>query len=168
MVTKGPAGKNRIPVAISGCLLGEKSRYDLSDKSIPSITDALADHFTWVPFCPEMEIGLGAPREKLNLTVTGAEVRLTGDESGIDYTRKMERHAMARVKDLSHVCGYILKSKSPSCGLSGDTGIFSRIVLTRFPGIPMVDEGGLDNDEGRKSFVEKVFIYHRERRLSNA
>ncbi len=167
MVIKNALDKGRVPVAISGCLLGEKSRHDLGDKSIPEITDALADRFAWVSFCPEMEIGLGAPREKLNLTVTGGPVRLVGEESGIDYTQIMERYALGRIKELAHVCGYIFKSKSPSCGLTDNKGIFSRIVSIHFPEIPVVDEGGLSSAEGRESFMEKVLIYQKGRRLSN-
>lgn len=168
MDKKESAHGAKIPVAISSCLLGSKSRYDLSDKSIPEITNRLADHFLWVSFCPEMKIGLGAPREKLNLIVKGNEKRIIGDESGIDYTHKMAHSIVTRMDELDNVCGYIFKSKSPSCGISGDTGIFSEFVSKRFPKMPMTDENELSNNGGMESFIEKVFAYHRGEHLSNA
>ena len=51
--------EDRIPlVAVSSCLLGEKVRYDGTDKYCASLSE-LAGQIRLVAVCPEVEIGLG-------------------------------------------------------------------------------------------------------------
>ncbi|WP_158968209.1 DUF523 domain-containing protein [Paraglaciecola sp. L3A3] len=52
-----------IKIGVSSCLLGENVRFDAGHKKNAFITGVLKDYFQFVPFCPEMHIGLGAPRE---------------------------------------------------------------------------------------------------------
>src|ERR1700743_984102 len=55
----------------SSCLLGEPVRFNGGHSRSRFLTDNLGPHVDWVPYCPEMEIGLGAPRETLRLTDRG-------------------------------------------------------------------------------------------------
>jgi uncharacterized protein YbbK (DUF523 family) len=58
---------SEIRIGISACLLGETVRYDGGHKRDPYITDLVGKFVAFVPVCPEVEIGLGVPRETIRL-----------------------------------------------------------------------------------------------------
>ena len=60
-----------IRLGISSCLLGHEVRFDGGHKRNEYVLTTLGKWFDFVPVCPEMEIGLGAPRESLRLVQTG-------------------------------------------------------------------------------------------------
>jgi uncharacterized protein YbbK (DUF523 family) len=96
-------------VGVSSCLLGEEVRFDGGHKRYRFLTGELARHVDWAPFCPEMEIGLGTPREAIRLTADG---RLVNRGGTADHTQAMT--ALPLPADLD---GYVFKAKSPSCGI---------------------------------------------------
>ena len=55
-------------IGISSCLLGEEVRWDGGHKRDRFLTDVLAPYVEWVPVCPEVELGMGTPREPVHLT----------------------------------------------------------------------------------------------------
>ena len=59
-------------VGVSSCLLGEEVRFNGGHKRYRFLTDELAPYVDWVPYCPEVEIGLGTPREAIRLTAAAA------------------------------------------------------------------------------------------------
>ena len=61
------APHNGIKVGISSCLLGAKVRYDGGHKQSRYCQNVLVEHFDFQPLCPEMAIGLGAPRKTIRL-----------------------------------------------------------------------------------------------------
>ncbi|MDH5217794.1 MAG: DUF523 domain-containing protein, partial [Gammaproteobacteria bacterium] len=67
-----------IKIGISSCLLGENVRFDSGHKKNSYITGVLNDYFEFTPFCPEVEIGLGIPREPIRLISVDDEVRCVG------------------------------------------------------------------------------------------
>src|SRR6202034_3239255 len=85
-----PAGA-RPRVGVSSCLLGEPVRFDGGHRRFRFLTDELAPHVDWVPYCPEIEIGLGAPRETLRLTV---DDRLVNRSGTADHTAAMAALAL--------------------------------------------------------------------------
>src|SRR4029077_8816398 len=89
-----------IRVGISSCLLGGEVRYDGGDQKDPYITSVLARHFTWVPVCPELEVGMGVPREPIRLVGDPAAPRLLGVTSGADHTTRMNEFARRRAQEL--------------------------------------------------------------------
>src|SRR5574338_36766 len=109
-----------IRVGISACLLGDEVRFDGGHKRDGFLVETLGRHVEWVRVCPEVEVGMGTPREPVRL-VRGDEdgVRLLGTRSGTDWTDRMTRFARARVEALAplDLCGYVLKKDSPSCGM---------------------------------------------------
>ena len=107
-----------IRIGISSCLLGETVRYDGGHRKDAYVTGALSRHVTWVSVCPEMELGLGAPRETLRLVGRADAPRLVATDSGTDLTEAMDTYARARVGALAAegLSGYIFKRASPSCG----------------------------------------------------
>ena len=123
-----------IRVGISSCLLGQKVRFDGGHKRDRFLTDILAPYVEWVPVCPEVELGMGIPRESIRLVRDDGALRLRAERSGKDHTRAMERFAAHRVRELGQLelCGYVLKKDSPSrrrgasttraCATTGSSG----------------------------------------------
>jgi uncharacterized protein YbbK (DUF523 family) len=155
-----------IRLGVSSCLLGAEVRYDGGHKRDPYLTDVLGDWFDWVPFCPELEIGLGAG------------LRLVEPVSGKVLTERMERFAERRLRELKEldVDGFILKSRSPSCGLEDveivdkagtssrdGVGIFARFLVERWPEIPAIHEEQITDLSLRTAFFEYVLGRHRHR-----
>ncbi|EEF24144.1 conserved hypothetical protein, partial [Ricinus communis] len=65
----------RIPVGIGACLDGQPVRYDGSHKKGSAVLAMLAEYFDFRPFCPEVAIGLGVPREPIRLVgPAGADI----------------------------------------------------------------------------------------------
>ena len=158
-------------VGVSSCLLGEPVRFNGGHSRCRFLTDELAPYVDWVPYCPEMEIGLGAPRETLRLTVDGHLVSRSGEA---DHTAAMTALPLPAELD-----GYVFKAKSPSCGIHGipryaaggqpsdhrGRGVFAQRMIARFPLLPAEDEGRLNDAVLREEFTERVFASARLRDL---
>lgn len=167
-------------VGVSSCLLGEPVRFNGGHKEHRFLTEALGTYVEWVPVCPEVEVGMGTPRDTVRLVEDAAGPRMVAPASGRDYTREMTAFAGHRTRELGAVglSGYILKSKSPSCGLlrlpvyAGDQvshregrGLFAAVLATTAPLLAMEEEVGLDDPDVREGFVERVFAHARLREL---
>jgi uncharacterized protein YbgA (DUF1722 family)/uncharacterized protein YbbK (DUF523 family) len=161
-------------VGISSCLLGQPVRFNGGHSRDRFLAQLLGRYVEWVAICPEMEIGLGAPREPLRLTARGRLV----SQSGRDHTGAVTALAGRRRGDLAGLHGYVLKSRSPSCGLysvrvyAGDTpargngrGVFASRVLDARPLLPVEEEGRLNDPLLREAFIEQVFARQRLGRL---
>ncbi|WP_131737723.1 YbgA family protein [Actinomadura roseirufa] len=170
-------------LAVSSCLLGAPVRYNGGHSRDRFLTGALAPHVDWTPVCPEMEIGLGTPRPTLRLRTDGRLVTKNGDA---DHTGAMTALAERRVPDLSDLDGYVLKSRSPSCGLLGlpryasgtpgertdgqpvdrrGHGLFADRIRAALPDLPTEEDGRLRDPVLREHFVERVFAHARLREL---
>jgi len=161
-------------IGISACLLGEKVRYDGGHKRDSVVMDQLAPLMTFVPVCPEVEVGMGVPREPIRLEQGKGGIRLVGIESRIDHTQSMTRHAEHRAAMLEalDLSGYILKARSPSCGPAGvpvkgasrkGRGVFAQGLMARLPLLPVEDEGRLNDPAVRRNFLARVRAYRRLR-----
>jgi uncharacterized protein YbgA (DUF1722 family)/uncharacterized protein YbbK (DUF523 family) len=171
-------------IGVSSCLLGREVRFDGQHKRDAFLVDTLAPFVEWVPVCPEVEVGMGVPRESVRL-VRGPRGRslLVGNASGEDWTARMEALSARRAEALADAAlvGYVFKSKSPSCGVERvkvydarradaapeptGTGLFARAVRERLPNLPVEEEGRLHDARLRESFIERVFAYARVRAL---
>jgi len=158
-------------IGVSSCLLGEQVRFDGGHKRHRFLADVLDPYVDWVPFCPEVAIGLGTPRETLKLTDGG---RLINRSRTADHTA-----AMAALPLPSRIDGYVFKAKSPSCGIHGiarysgseqvadrlGRGVYAGRVLDAWPLLPAEDEGRLSDDGLREAFVERIFAVARLREM---
>ncbi len=166
----------KITIGISACLLGENVRYDGGHKHDRFLTDTLGRFVRYVPVCPEVECGLGVPREAMRLVGDAASPRLVTIRTGQDLTDRMTRWAAKRVSELEreNLCGFIFKSGSPSSGMEhvkvyGEKGIpekkgvglFARLFMERFPFLPVEDEGRLHDPLLRENFIERIFTLQR-------
>ena len=165
-------------IGVSACLAGEAVRYDGDHQQHRQVVGLLAKLFELIPICPEVEIGLGIPREPIQLEQTGTVTRLIGIESRTDHTGPMQDFSQHTASQLEawQACGYVLKSKSPSCGLqhvkrvdeSGaferdGQGIFAAGLQQHVPGLPLVEEVALEEDSARQHFIARVEAFHRLR-----
>ena len=103
-------GRARLRVGISACLLGDAVRWDGGHKRDPLLVDGLGPWVEWVRVCPELELGLGVPRESIHLAGNPRAPRLVGVRSGTDHTAAMLRLARRRVAELARLdlAGYVL------------------------------------------------------------
>ncbi len=165
-----------VRIGISACLLGDEVRFDGGHKRDAFLTDVLGPHVQWVKVCPEVEVGMGTPRETLRLIRSGDELRMQTTRTGIDYTERMNRWSKKRVEELARedLSGYVLKKDSPSCGMERvkvygggampartGRGLFAAVLLERFPLLPVEEEGRLVDPTLRENFIERVFAYRR-------
>jgi uncharacterized protein YbgA (DUF1722 family)/uncharacterized protein YbbK (DUF523 family) len=179
MTTTSP----KIRLGVSSCLLGESVRFDGGHKKDAYLTNTLAPFVEWVAVCPEVEIGLGTPREPIRLVGSGgaSTPRLITLRTNVDHTSRMKSYAQAKVEQLKHydLNGYILKKDSPSCGLERvkvyhengtptktGVGIFAAVLMKKLPHLPVEDEGRLHDPRVRANFIVRVFSHHRWQELS--
>ena len=150
-------------VGISACLLGERVRWDGGHKRDAFLTDVLGKHVEWVAVCPEVELGLGVPRPPIDLVDADGGTRLVVSTSGEDLTERMLAYAAWRAKGLASLDldGYVLKSKSPSCGQ--DRGFFARALADAMPQLPMEEESRLARASVREHFAERLLAAARWR-----
>jgi uncharacterized protein YbgA (DUF1722 family)/uncharacterized protein YbbK (DUF523 family) len=163
-------------LGISRCLLGDEVRFDGGHKRDSFLTDVLGPYVEWIPVCPEVEAGLGTPREAMRLVKDSQSPRLVTIKSGEDHTRALEVMAASRIHALKELdlSGYVFKKGSPSCGLErvriysqdgmpsrNGVGIFARAFVEQFPLIPVEEEGRLCDPLLRDNFIERVFCYRR-------
>jgi uncharacterized protein YbgA (DUF1722 family)/uncharacterized protein YbbK (DUF523 family) len=176
-----PEPDDRPRLGISACLLGDEVRFDGGHKRDPFLVEVLSPHVCWVRVCPEVEVGMGTPRETLRLERhDGRAIRMVTTRTGIDHTGAMSAWARKRLTELEReqLSGYVLKKDSPSCGMervkvfdaSGmpqrtGRGIFAEALLQRFPNLPVEEEGRLSDPRLRENFIERVFAYQRLRRF---
>jgi uncharacterized protein YbgA (DUF1722 family)/uncharacterized protein YbbK (DUF523 family) len=159
-------------VGVSSCLLGEEVRFNGGHKRYRFLTDELGRYVDWVPYCPEVSIGLGTPREPIRLTADG---RLVNRSGTADHTEAMA----ALPLPAGGLDGYVFKAKSPSCGIRAiprygedgaaarhdGRGLYAGRVLTAFPLLAVEDEGRLNDPGLREAFCERIFAAARLRSL---
>jgi len=170
----------KIKLGISTCLLGENVRYDGGHKLDRFLTDTLGQYVEYVPVCPEVECGLGVPRESMHLEGDSDSPRLVTIRTKQDITDRLVKWAQKRVIDMEKedLCGFIFKSGSPSSGMERvkvynekgmpvkkGVGIFARIFMEHFPLLPVEDEGRLHDPELRENFIERIFTLKRWREV---
>jgi uncharacterized protein YbgA (DUF1722 family)/uncharacterized protein YbbK (DUF523 family) len=164
----------RLRLGVSSCLLGERVRYDGDHKLDRFVTGTLGKHFEFVPVCPEVAIGLGVPRPPLRLVGDPAAPRAVGTaDPTLDITAKLAAYGRRQARRLDGISGYILKSRSPSCGMERvqvyghggharpGRGVYAAVLMERQPLLPVEEEGRLGDPALRDNFLERVFACRR-------
>ncbi len=166
-------------VVLSRCLELEPVRYNA--QVIPyDFVRELEPWITFVPVCPELEIGLGVPRDPIRIVEVDGKAHLWQPETDRDVTDEMREFSDTFLTALPEVDGFILKNRSPSCGISDvklyqgrdpsamtkrGPGFFGGRVLELYPGLAIEDEGRLRNYRIREHFLTKLFCLARFRIL---
>lgn len=177
MLPFGSAAGTRLKVGISACLLGEQVRYNGDHKRADHLA-ALSPYVEWIPVCPEVEIGMGVPREPVQLERVEGALRMMSVQSRVDFTHRMAAWAERRVDELAAtgICGYVLKKDSPSCGVTTvkiyehgklvdnhGRGLFAAILMSRLRGLPVAEEHRLANPVRCGEFLKQCSAYQDRR-----
>lgn len=170
-------------IGVSACLLGREVRFDGGHKRDRYLTDQFGAFVQFVPVCPEVEVGMGIPRESVRLVRRDGAMRMIAERSGVDHTEAMQRWCASRVAQLTamDLSGYVLKANSPSCGMERvrvytpggmperkGQGMFAEALMAQLVDLPVEEEGRLNDPRLRENFVERVFAFQRLRRVFQA
>lgn len=171
----------RPKVVVSRCLEFDHCRYNGGIISSPVVAK-LKKHVDFLPVCPEVEIGLGIPRNPVRVILEKGDHRLVQPSSGKDVTENMKAFCTCFLDSLENVDGFILKYRSPSCGLKDvkiypsaegqgvvekSSGYFGGAVLDKYPFYPVEDEGRLRNSRIKENFLTKLFTFAAFRRVKS-
>jgi uncharacterized protein YbgA (DUF1722 family)/uncharacterized protein YbbK (DUF523 family) len=168
-------------VVFSRCLTFDNCRYNgqiIASEAVEQFRRVV----DCVTPCPETDIGLGIPRDPIRIVRKGDGLHLVQPATGRDVSEEMRSYARSFFDNLGPVDGFVLKGRSPSCGLFdvktfGETskgsalpgriaGFFGGAVLARFPDLPVEDEGRLTNFSIREHFLTRVYVSARFRELA--
>jgi uncharacterized protein YbbK (DUF523 family) len=154
-------------VVVSRCLGFEACRWNGEIIGSDAV-EKLRDRVEFVTVCPEQDIGLGVPRKPINLVLVDGVVRVIQSETGGDLTDKLKEFSEAFLERLDTVDGFILKSRSPSCG-HGTTkihdgssvylgsGVFASCVEKLYPDCVILDEEKLEK-MGLEAFLRLLAV----------
>jgi len=160
-------------IGISACLFGHAVRYDGLDKYTPLIVETLRIKCGLIPICPEMEIGLGVPRNKIQLVQVQQTVRVREIENPAhDVSDLLKKSAEKFIKSHS-LSGLILQDKSPSCGIDNSklysengeligmsSGLFASTIKQLLPDLPMCCASQLSDLDEIQQFFQQLQFYH--------
>ena len=136
-------------VIVSKCITFEPVRWN-GQIIASEFVENLKPYVSFVPVCPEVEIGLGVPRDPIRIVLVNGERRLLQPATGLDFTEKMKSFSESFLNSLNAVDGFILKSGSPSSGFKNvkvypsiekvssvakSSGFFGGAVIQRFPNL---------------------------------
>jgi uncharacterized protein YbgA (DUF1722 family)/uncharacterized protein YbbK (DUF523 family) len=163
-------------LGVSACLLGTACRYDGVGATDKFIVDILQKYFQTVPYCPETIIW-GSPREAIRQTLseTGELKIVTSTKNPKDVTTELENVSLECADKIQNddLCGFILKSASPTCGLErvkvykpfnapsvkNGVGVFAKRIKEKYPYLPVEEEGRLIDPWLRENFLMQIFAY---------
>jgi uncharacterized protein YbbK (DUF523 family) len=158
-----------LKIGVSACLLGELVRYDGGHKRSQTLLQHLAGRYELLPVCPEVAAGLGTPRPPVQLVVRGGEIRALGVENELlDVTQPLVAYGHQLAHGQIGLCGFIFKSRSPSCGLGSTSirgedgqihsgnGLFTQQLIEALPLLPVIDEEALEQPQRRQQFLQQV------------
>lgn len=165
-------------IGVSSCLLGQRVRYDGGHKRDAFIVEELGSRFELLPICPETAIGMGVPRPAIRLVLEVDGIHARGvDDPDLDVTALLTAFARRILPGLAHLCGYVFKARSPSCGLGSSplfvsghppreaSGLFAAALQTALPHLPLEEEDRLRDPVLRDRFLARVYAC-RQRQLA--
>jgi len=165
---------SRLKIGVSSCLIGNMCRYDGATSTDRFVVDILKNYFDLVSYCPE-EDAFGTPRESIALRDIDGKTRVITNFTKVDVTQKLENSSSDIIKKMKDedLCGFILKAKSPSCGMervklyTGENnmcekkavGVFAQDIKDNFPLLPLEEDGRLNDPWLKENFLMQVFAY---------
>lgn len=169
-----------LKIGISACLTGEKVRFDSGHKRSNFCMDELAKHVQYVPFCPEVAIGLPIPRPTIRQVRKDDVITVCRPDGSGEVGNDLKNYGQQVAQNQGqHLDGFIFCAKSPSCGMervkvfneagTGNTsegvGFFSAEIMKANPLLPCEENGRLNDMHLRENFVMRVYVYHSWRKL---
>jgi len=161
-------------IGVSSCLLGNMCRYDGAGSKDRFVVDVLSNYFELVGYCPEDPV-FGTPRDTIRLVEVDSKIRIHIGKSGEDVTDKLQNSSnqFAQKAKEDNLCGFVLKSKSPTCGMERvkvyqekntpsekkGVGLFAKKLREIYPYLPIEEEGRLNDPWLKENFLMQVFAY---------
>ena len=154
---------DKLKIAVSACLLGHNVRYNKTNKYLPLLLTL--EELEYVPICPEVSAGFGVPRPSIQLEKPRDKIRLIRkiDQQDLTDVFCAENNKVIKRLKKTGICGFILKAKSPSCGINNTKlldhseridGLFTMLTKQEFPTLPFITEVDLENEGLRSSFID--------------
>jgi len=164
-----------IKIGISACLTGQKVRFDSQHKRSDFCMNELGQHVEYVPFCPEVAIGMPIPRPVIRQVQVGETIKVCHVDGSNDVASKLYDYGQTvAANHLDDLSGYVFCAKSPSCGMErvkvynetatwatyDGVGVFAKSIMDSDPLLPCEENGRLNDAHLRENFVMRVFVYH--------
>ena len=168
-----PVDKKDLQIGISACLVGEKVRFDASNKPSNFCINELGQHVTYKTFCPEVAIGLPIPRPTIRQIKHNDLIHVSQRDGSGDVTEALQAYGQKIAKMTKHLSGYVFCAKSPSCGMervkvyspegnslkSDGIGLFAKEIMAANPLLPCEENGRLNDPLIRENYVARVYAY---------
>ena len=168
-----PVDKKDLHIGISACLVGEKVRFDASNKPSNFCIHELGQHVTYQSFCPEVAIGLPIPRPTIRQIKKDDVISVSRPDGSGDVTNALKAYGKKVASVTKHLSGYVFCAKSPSCGMervklytpegnalkSDGIGVFAQEIMEANPLLPCEENGRLNDPLIRENFVARVYAY---------
>ncbi len=165
--------KEDVVIGVSACLVGEKVRFDASNKPSKFCIQDFSRHVTFKSFCPEVAIGLPIPRPTIRLIKQDEMIRVARPDGSGDVTEALHAYGKKIAALTESMSGYIFCAKSPSCGMervkvyspegnsltAEGVGAFAQEIMQGNPLLPCEENGRLNDPILRENFVARVFAY---------
>ncbi|CAA6800996.1 MAG: COG1683: Uncharacterized conserved protein / FIG143828: Hypothetical protein YbgA [uncultured Sulfurovum sp.] len=162
-------------LGVSECLLGTQCRYDGTGAKDKYVVNILQNYFELEAYCPE-KIIFGTPRETIRQVEVDNNIEIHTNQSKKNVTVELAKisNELADEALEEELCGFILKSKSPTCGMERvkvyqpivnapnekkGVGLFAKALRERYPYLPMEEEGRLEDAWLRENFLMQIFAY---------
>lgn len=166
--------KKDLQIGISACLVGEKVRFDASNKPSNFCINELGQHVTYKTFCPEVAIGLPIPRPTIRQIKHNDLIQVSQRDGTGDVTEALKSYGQKVAKMTKHLSGYIFCAKSPSCGMervkvyspegnslkSDGIGLFAKEIMAANPLLPCEENGRLNDPLIRENYVARIYAYN--------
>jgi uncharacterized protein YbgA (DUF1722 family)/uncharacterized protein YbbK (DUF523 family) len=168
-----------IVIGISACLVGEKVRYDSSNKPSNFCIHELGKHVSYKAFCPEVAVGLPIPRPTIRQILDQGVIKVSRPDGSGDVSDAIREYGKKVAKLTEKFSGYVFCAKSPTCGMERvkvyspegnplrdlGVGVFAKEIMEANPLLPCEENGRLNDPVIRENFVARVFAYRKWQEL---
>jgi uncharacterized protein YbgA (DUF1722 family)/uncharacterized protein YbbK (DUF523 family) len=165
--------KEDLHIGISACLIGEKVRFDASNKPSTFCIKELGQYVTYKSFCPEVAIGLPIPRPTIRQIKHDDVIRVSRPDGSGDVTDALKAYGQKVAGLIKNLSGYVFCAKSPTCGMervrvyspegnalpSNGIGAFTKEIMQANPLLPCEENGRLNDPLIRENFVARIYAY---------
>ncbi|MCX8082154.1 MAG: DUF523 and DUF1722 domain-containing protein [bacterium] len=164
-------------IVLSRCF-SEPVRYN-GERVNNNFVNRLKEFVDFIDFCPEVDTGLGVPRKRVSIIEIDGLKKLIQTETGKDLTDIITEYSQKVINSLKEIDGFILKAKSPSCGVGSarlyrnnsfigkTSGFFAEKIKNHFYYLPVEDENRLRDESIREHFLIRIFAFAELRALLN-